>query len=236
MRPTPRLWPSDPMSQSWGHITIRHQIAHHVTDSTAESSAESTESEHAELLFVLDRSESMQSMAPEAIGGFNHFVEEQRKLAGKATLTLVLFDHVYEVVHAGLTLENVPALSTNTYVPRGTTALYDAIGRTLDEAVARHATLDAEQRPGNVVISILTDGHENASSDYSGARVRELIEARRAEGWEFVFLAANQDAISTADILSIPLADTESFAATKAGTSAAFLRVSEKVAFKRRVR
>lgn len=189
-----------------------------------------------ELLFVLDRSGSMSSMAPEAVGGFNHFVEEQRKLPGEATLTLVLFDHVYEVVHAGMPLTDVPALTEATYVPRGTTALYDAIGRTIADAVARHETLDAGQRPSHVVMSILTDGLENASSDYTGARVRELIEARRAEGWEFVFLAANQDAISTADTLSIPRADAASFAATKAGTDAAFLRVTERVAFKRRMR
>lgn len=201
---------------------IRHSGANHapVADLT-------------EILCVLDRSGSMAAMQAEAIGGFNHFLEEQRKLPGRALLTLILFDHEYDVLHAARPIGSVPPMDTGTYVPRGTTALHDAVGRTIDDAVARQARLSDGDRPDKTVMCILTDGLENASRDYSGERIREMIRARRREGWEFVFLAADQDAVTTARAMAIPRADAAAFARTPDGTFAALHDLSARVAEKR---
>jgi hypothetical protein len=85
-----------------------------------------------EIAVVLDRSGSMQSMAIEAVGGMNAFLESQQKLPGEARLTLVLFDHEYIVAHSRRPIKDVPPLDDDTYVPRGSTALLDAIGRTIN--------------------------------------------------------------------------------------------------------
>ncbi len=86
-----------------------------------------------EIVCILDRSGSMQSMRDDAIGGFNAFLEEQKKLPGAAHLTVVLFDHEYDVLHQGVDIQQVAPLNSDTYVPRGQTALLDAVGRTVDD-------------------------------------------------------------------------------------------------------
>lgn len=148
---------------------------------------------------VIDRSGSMSTVCSDAIGGFNTFLEEQKKGPGEAVLTLVLFDHEYLVVHDAVPVASVAPLDETTYVPRGNTALLDAIGRTIDDLGARLAAMPEEERPGGVIVAILTDGHENSSLEYTRRRVAEMIEHQRTVyNWSFVFLAANQDAIDEA--------------------------------------
>jgi uncharacterized protein YegL len=120
-----------------------------------------------EIGFVLDRSGSMESMRLEAIGGFNAFLASHQKAAGEAKLTLVLFDHEYIVTHDGRPVKEVPALDPRTYVPRGTTALLDASGRTINTIGERLDKMPEAERPGKVIVSILTDGLENASQEFS---------------------------------------------------------------------
>ena len=178
-----------------------------------------------EIVCVIDRSGSMRTMCAEAIGGFNHFLEEQKRLPGKAQLTLVQFDHLYEVMHASKPISDVPPLNSNTYVPRGTTALLDAVGRTVDDVGARLSGLPEAQRPSKIIILIITDGCENASHDYSAQRVREMItHQRETYSWEFVFLGANVDAFAEAAKLGIQHAAT--YAASGPGTSQAYAGVS----------
>jgi Mg-chelatase subunit ChlD len=172
----------------------------------------------AEIVCVIDRSGSMDAIRSDAVGGFNRFLEEQKKLPGDARLTLVLFNHEYGLVADGAPLSSIKPLSDETYVPSGTTALLDAVGRTLDAVRARIDGMTAAARPDRVIVSILTDGLENASRDYTYERIGRMIaECRKKRGWDFVFLAANQDAFATGRALSIAEKDVVQFAATPEG-------------------
>lgn len=156
------------------------------------------------IVVVLDRSGSMASLVDDTIGGFNTFLDEQKRADGLARLTLTQFDHEYEVVYEGEDLSRVPPLDRSSYVPRGQTALLDAIGRTISVVGARIAARSDSERPWKVVFVILTDGHENASREFRRAQILEMIRAReKNEGWEFVFLGANQDAITEAGAIGI---------------------------------
>lgn len=180
-----------------------------------------------EILCILDRSGSMEQIRDDAIGGFNAFVESQREVPGRALLTLVLFDDRYEVLLAGRPLEDVPALTRETFVPRGTTALLDAIGRAIDETCARHAALPEEARPRKVLVAIVTDGAENASQRYTRDQVFERITDRQdLFGWDFLFLAANQDAIAAGGDLGVRRSGAVQFTADRQGTAQAFRRAS----------
>lgn len=176
---------------------------------------------YAEIVCVIDRSGSMEAIRSDAIGGFNRFFEEQKKLPGDARLTLVLFNHDYSLVADGAPLSGFRPLDDETYVPSGTTALLDAVGRTLDHLRARIDGLAPAERPDTVIVSILTDGMENASRDYTYGRIARMIgECRKKRGWEFVFLAANQDAFATGSALAIARENTVPFAATPGGIRA----------------
>ncbi len=172
---------------------------------------EEMSSEVTELVFILDRSGSMGSMTKEAIGGFNAFLEEQKKLPGEAKLTLVLFDHEYSVICSGKNIKEVEPLTEETYVPRGTTALLDAVGRTLDDVGKRvnsvsHdcAACGAGKKSTKVMVAILTDGLENASKDYKKTRINEMIAHHKKDhDWHCMFLAANQDAFSEGSSLGV---------------------------------
>jgi len=180
-----------------------------------------------EIICVIDRSGSMETIKKEAIGGFNAFLEEQKKLPGDANLSVVLFDHEYSPQFSG-PLADAKPFDASTYQPRGTTALLDAVGRTIDDTGKRLAALAEQDRPNKVIMLILTDGQENASKDYQKARVKELIEQQRSKyNWEFVFLAANQDAFAEGGQLGI--ASCVNFTADAQGTQAAYANMTRGV-------
>ncbi len=131
------------------------------------------------IAYILDRSGSMQSMVEPAIAGFNRFLDDQRKAPGHARLTLVLFDDQYEVPCQSLPIEEVTELDTTTYVPRGTTALLDAIGRTIEELGQRLAATPEPERPGQVIVAIFTDGLENASLQFDHHKIARMIAHQR---------------------------------------------------------
>ena len=145
---------------------------------------------------VLDRSGSMESMKREIIGGFNGFVQDQKEVPGTATLTLVQFDNEIDRLASFKPLADVKPLDDSTYVPRGVTRLYDAIGLTVN--TVKEEIAKAEDKPDKVLIVVLTDGLENASQEYDTAQIKTLLEERQKAGWEFTFIGANQDAILTA--------------------------------------
>src|SRR5262245_56259735 len=179
--------------------------------------------DYTHISIVLDRSGSMSSIASDTIGGFNRFLEDQQAVPGQATLTLVQFDYEYEVLYSGVPIAVVQPLTRDTFIPRGTTALLDAIGRTILESGEYLSALSEEQRPAKVIFVILTDGIENASKLYTSSRIHEMIDhQRKFYAWEFVFLGANQDAIASARRIGIPQGLAMSFAADGAGARDAF--------------
>ena len=143
-----------------------------------------------DIVVVLDRSGSMASVLDDTIGGFNTFLEEQKGAQGRARLTLTQFDNEYDIVHERRDVREVEPLTRATYIPRGTTALLDAVGRTVTSVRARIALDDASEQPWKVVFVIITDGQENASREFNRAQVFELIREQEKEaGWGFDFSA-----------------------------------------------
>jgi uncharacterized protein YegL len=155
-----------------------------------------------EIVCIVDRSGSMSSIKGDAIGGFNSFLQTQKKLPGEARLTLVLFDDQYEMIHDSVPIKDVDELDSNTFVPRGMTSLFDAIGRTISHIKSK---ISGESKKPGVIFSILTDGQENSSKEFRNkSQISELItEHREKDKWEFIYLAANQDAIGEGQSLGI---------------------------------
>ena len=166
-----------------------------------------------EIAFILDRSGSMQSMVEPAIAGFNRLLREQQQEPGSARFSLVLFDDRYEVPVNSLPISEVTELDTTTFVPCGSTALLDAIGYTVQSLGKKLAQTPEAERPGQVIVAILTDGMENASHRFSWADIAEMIHHQTEKyQWKFLFLGANQDAIATAGRMNIRAADSSNFA------------------------
>ena len=185
---------------------------------------------YSDLTLVLDRSGSMSSIAEETISGFNEFVDNQKRLPVEASFSLVQFDDVYELVHDGIPIQDVPLLDNHTFVPRGSTALLDAIGKTIDDVGKRLASLDEDQRPEKVVVVIITDGQENSSTHYNISDINKKISHQRnAYKWEFLFLGANQDAIATAVNVGIRSSGALSYAATPEGTTSAYRSIGRTI-------
>ena len=167
-----------------------------------------------EIICIIDRSGSMESIRSDAIGGFNRFLADQQQPEDPARFTMVLFDDQYEVVHNGIDIRTVPLLTNNTFVPRGVTALLDAVGKTLNTVSARLAEFPADNRPEKVIVAILTDGHENASREFSLPVIRQMISHYSTDlKWDFIYLAATQDAFSEAGKMGISADNTMQFAA-----------------------
>jgi Mg-chelatase subunit ChlD len=172
-----------------------------------------------EILVITDRSGSMATTAQDVIGGYNTFIREQREVHGQARVTFAQFDHAYEVVYAGKPVADVPTLDARTFVPRGNTALLDAIGRTLNEQGQRIA---AESWADLVIVCILTDGGENASREYDIATIRTMTAQAEKIGWKFVYLGANQDSFAVAQGLGLKGAIVANYDANPAGTQQAY--------------
>ena len=138
-----------------------------------------------EIICVLDRSGSMGGLAVEVVNSFNEFIADQRKIPGKAKVTVVLFDDKYEVVHDRIKLEDVPELTGEVYFTRGMTALNDAIGKTIQ---------NVDKKRDKVILMIQTDGQENASQEYTkSGTIKKMVEEKEKKGWEVMFLGANID-------------------------------------------
>ncbi len=178
-----------------------------------------TVKDETDITVVLDRSGSMASVRDDTIGGFNSFLEEQKSVPGLARVSLVQFDDKYEIVYECRDVQDAPLLSAQTFVPRGSTALLDAIGRTMTATGVRLAALPEEGRPEKVLLVVMTDGEENASHEFSGSQIFDMITHQREKyAWEVVFIGANQDAVVTGASYGLPAASALDYAATPAGT------------------
>jgi hypothetical protein len=188
-----------------------------------------------EIICIIDRSGSMESIRSDAIGGFNRFLADQQAPDDPARLTMVLFDDRYEIVHDGTDIRKVRPLTNRTFVPRGTTALLDAIGKTLNTVSARLADILADDRPEKVIVVILTDGYENASQEFSLPTVREMITRYTNElKWDFIYLAANQDAFGESAKMGITAGNTMHFNASSDGCSRVYDNISSAIELKRK--
>ena len=157
-----------------------------------------------EIVTILDRSGSMAGLESDTIGGYNGFLEEQRKLEGEAILTTVLFDNQYELLHDRVDIQEVTLLTKGDYFVRGSTALLDAIGYSIQKIVHAHRLLPDERKPKKTIFMIITDGHENASRDYRYDEIQRMIQKERdIYGWEFIFMGANIDAVAAARDIGI---------------------------------
>ena len=160
-----------------------------------------------ELVFILDRSGSMSGLESDTIGGFNSVLEKQRKdknQNGQINVTTALFDNEYELLHNKIPIQMIKPLTEKEYFVRGTTALLDAIGKTISQVKSEQNKLDTKEKSGKVLFVIITDGMENASKEYTVNSVKKLIsEQKEKENWEFLFLGANIDAIKTAGSFGI---------------------------------
>jgi hypothetical protein len=169
---------------------------------------------------LLDRSGSMQAIKDDTDGGFNAFVDQQRGQPGDVRVTLAQFDTQYEVVYANRPLDDVPPLDL---LPRGATALYDALGRLITDVGADLAARPESERPGKVLIVVLTDGQENSSREWSHRHVSAAIHRQEDEySWEFLFLGANMDAVAVGENLGFRADRSMTYAASGDGVSAAF--------------
>jgi hypothetical protein len=177
--------------------------------------------EKTQIICILDRSGSMsdKGIIYEAINGFNNFLEEQKKLKDKATLTVALFDDRYDLLYDDVDIKNVPKITYDTWTPRGMTALFDAIGKTITTVKANRVKLGSE-KPDKVLVCIVTDGLENASKEYTKSGIANLIRDCEKEDWNFMYLAANQDAFSVGTSFGISAGNTLTFAANAAGAFA----------------
>ncbi len=154
-----------------------------------------------DITLVVDRSGSMGSVREDAEGGVNAFIAEQAKQPGEAMLTLVQFDTEYEFVHRGVPVVEVPKYEL---VPRGMTALLDAVGRAVNETGERLANMPEQDRPGLVVVVVMTDGLENSSREFTKKQLQQMIEHQQdVYDWQFTFLGANQDAFAEASAMGI---------------------------------
>ncbi len=183
-----------------------------------------------ELVFIIDRSGSMGGLESDTIGGYNTLLKKQKKEEGEALITTVLFDDKYELLHDRVNIKEVVPITRKEYFVRGTTALLDAVGKTINKIKNAHIRTNKTDRPEHVMIVITTDGLENASHKYSYEKVHQMINYQKNKyRWEFIFLGANIDAIATAEKFGIGKDRAANYNADSEGTSLNYKVISDAV-------
>jgi uncharacterized protein YegL len=176
---------------------------------------------------VLDRSGSMAKISLDTIGGLNTFIEDQKNVDGYATVSLTQFDNIVENVFEFINLKDVNLDRDYRFIPRGMTALYDAIGSSIVKTGESLSKISESDRPSKVIFVIITDGEENASREYEYNKIQEMIKHQSdIYSWEFIFLGANIDAVSTAISLGIKGSNSITYAANSDGVNAVYGSVS----------
>lgn len=186
-----------------------------------------------EIIFLLDRSGSMEGLESDTIGGFNSFIANQSKQKGKTIVTVVLFDDKYEILWNGIDAEKVK-LTNKEYFVRGSTALLDAVGKTILDVGVRLSNTNENERPGKVIFVITTDGMENSSCEFTHNKVKQLIKHQQEKySWEFIFLGANIDAAKEADTIGICADNAYNYEASKSGVESMYRMACAAVSEKR---
>ncbi len=183
-----------------------------------------------ELVFILDKSGSMSGLEKDTIGGFNSMLTKQQELDQECFITTVLFDNNYELLHDRINLKAVSPLTNKEYSIGGSTALLDAIGKTINKLISVQKHTAQEYQAEKVMMVIITDGEENSSREYSTEKIKSLIEHQKTKyGWEFIFLGANIDSVETASTIGIDADRATNYHADKVGVSVNFMAMSDVV-------
>jgi hypothetical protein len=187
--------------------------------------------DYTHITVILDRTGSMESIRDDTIGGFNAFLASQKAEGGTATLTLVQFDtqDPYEVIHRFVPVQDVPALTRETYVPRAGTPLLDALGRGINDLEKSLGELKQEDRPAKVVFVVVTDGQENSSREFRKDQIEKMIQEKRGQNdWQFVFLSADLAAIQDAQAVGIHADSALLYEKSSRGTAGAWDSLSRR--------
>jgi uncharacterized protein YegL len=183
-----------------------------------------------ELVFILDKSGSMSGLEKDTIGGYNSMLAKQQAVDGECHITTVLFDNDYELLHDRIDLKAVSPITEREYQVGGSTALLDAIGRTIHKIGNAQRNTADDYRAEKVIFVIITDGEENASREYTAEKVKSQIERQKKKyGWEFIFLGANIDAVETAGHFGIAPDRAVEYIADSEGTTLNFTMMSKAV-------
>ena len=188
-----------------------------VTTVTTTVTSEPT-NEKTHIICILDRSGSMSSIMKDSIGGFNTFLQQQRDLPDEATITVALFDDKYELLYDNVDIKKAKDLTSKEWFPRGVTALYDAVCKTINAEKANFAKLGVEA-PAKVLVCVVTDGMENASRENTQDDTQKLIKECEKNDWNFIYLAANQDAFDVGTGFGISGGNTFTYTATADGVT-----------------
>ena len=184
-----------------------------------------------ELVFILDKSGSMSGLEKDTIGGFNSMLDQQRKVDGECVITTVLFDNRYELLHDRIDIRAVQPITGKEYFVGGSTALLDAIGKTIHKIGMAQKNTAEDYRAEKVMFVIITDGEENASRNYSSMQIRQMIQRQKERyGWEFIFLGANIDAVETAGRFGIDADRAVDYVPDGEGTELNYRMMSQTVA------
>jgi uncharacterized protein YegL len=176
------------------------------------------------LVIVADRSGSMHYIAGDMDGAIKALLAEQAKLPGQITVDIVTFDTKVEYPYTGVQPAEVTA---NLIQPRGSTALNDAVGLTISKLGAELSSLDEDDRPGHVIVVVVTDGYENASREYTAAQIKAMVTEQTDKwGWTFIYLAANVDAFATGAAYGFHAGQTMNYAPDSVGTQSVIATAS----------
>ncbi|HHT43529.1 MAG TPA: hypothetical protein GX014_09055 [Firmicutes bacterium] len=189
---------------------------------------------YTELVFILDKSGSMAGLEDDTIGGYNAMLAKQKEVEGSCLVTTVLFDHSMRLIHDRIDLRAVQPLTEKEYQVGGSTALLDAMGSAIQKISDVQEQSGEEYRADKVLFVIITDGCENSSRDFSPNKVKALVEEHKEQGWEFVFLGANMDAIAAASSYGISADRAQSYHSDHLGVALNFAVMSDVVASYRR--
>lgn len=199
--------------------TVEHILPTHKHTAACDE----TTAEPVQIVCILDRSGSMSKLASDTIGGYNSFIEQQKKKSGRAEVTTVLFDDQYEKISDAVDIKEIPELTSAQYYARGNTALMDAVGRTIIETLAnmeRDGICPAKRR---VLIMIMTDGYENASKEFNKANVKALVESTTKDyNWNYIFIGANIDSASEASSIGIARRHAANYSPNQKGVHQSF--------------
>ncbi|MCL2815130.1 MAG: VWA domain-containing protein [Oscillospiraceae bacterium] len=187
-----------------------------------------------ELVFILDRSGSMGGLESDTIGGFNSMLKKQQAEPGECRITTILFDDKYETLHDRIDIAAVAPMTAEQYFVRGSTALLDAVGKTIEKISNAQKNTAEDYRAQKVLFVITTDGMENSSREFGYEKIKAAIESQKTEyGWEFIFLGANIDAVDVANRIGIAKNRAQTFHNDAAGIAANYEALSETMSLMR---